>query len=174
VDRCDVIAHSFGARVAIKLAAEHPRRVRQLVLTGAAGIRPRLSLRRRAQVRVYRLARPLASSAFTPQPLKVRLRSWQERQGSADYRAAHGVMRDTFVRVVNEDLGPYLTRLEAPTLLVWGDGDDATPLSDAQLMERLIPDAGLVVLNGVDHFAYLERLSDFCHIVDTFLKGAEA
>ena len=40
---CSVIAHSFGGRVAIELAADHPERFEKLILTGAAGIRPKLS-----------------------------------------------------------------------------------------------------------------------------------
>ena len=37
-------------------------------------------------------------------------------------------------------------------------------------MERLIPDAGLVVFEGAGHFAYLEQPGRFCRIVDVFLR----
>ena len=49
--------------------------------------------------------------------------------------------------------------------------DDATPLSDGQLMERLIPDAGLVVFPGAGHFAYADDADRFARVVGHFLQG---
>jgi len=68
-----------------------------------------------------------------------------------------GVMRQTFVNVVNEDLQSYAGRVRVPTLLLWGDADEDTPLWQGQLLEQLIPDAGLVVYPGAGHYSYLER-----------------
>jgi pimeloyl-ACP methyl ester carboxylesterase len=61
------------------------------------------------------------------------------------------------VKVVNEDLEPYMHLVQCPTLLIWGDQDTATPLSDAKRMEELIPDAGLVVCQGAGHFSFAEQ-----------------
>ena len=60
--------------------------------------------------------------------------------------------------------------IEAETLLVWGELDDATPLSDAKIMERKIPGAGLVVFNGVGHYSYLDCLGQFLRVMDVFLE----
>ncbi len=73
--------------------------------------------------------------------------------------------------VIRQDLLPYAARIKASTLLLWGELDRDTPLWQGQLLEKTIPDAGLVVFNGAGHFAYMERLPDFVRIVDTFLKG---
>ena len=80
-------------------------------------------------------------------------------------------MRKTFVRLVNTDLTDDLPRIRASTLLVWGDRDTETPLWMGQTMEKGIPDAGLVVLEGGTHFAYLEQPDRFCRIVKQFLLG---
>ena len=80
-------------------------------------------------------------------------------------------MRATLVRVVNEDLRPHLNQIQASTLLVWGDADADTPLHLGRVMERLIPDAGLVTFSGRGHYAYLEETPRFAHIVFTFLSG---
>jgi pimeloyl-ACP methyl ester carboxylesterase len=90
------------------------------------------------------------------------------RIASEDYRNA-GPLRPTFVRVVNEDFGPLLPEITAPTLLVWGARDDAVPLSHARRMEEAIPDAGLVVFEDAGHFAYLDEPDRFCRIVRHFL-----
>ena len=91
-----------------------------------------------------------------------------ERNASEDYKAA-GAMRPTLVRLVNEDITELLPSVRASTLLVWGDHDDATPLSDGQTMERLIPDAGLVVFEGAGHFSYLDERHRFAVVASHFL-----
>jgi pimeloyl-ACP methyl ester carboxylesterase len=171
VAQANLVGHSFGGRVAIKLAALHPERVAKVVLTGAAGIRPKRSWRYHAQVRTFKTMRTLAQSRYTPQLLREWAGAQVARQGSPDYKAASGTIRGTFVRVVNEDLRDFLPRIHAPALLIWGDRDEETPLADGQLMERMIPDAGLVVFEGAGHYAYLEQTGRFCVIVKTFLQG---
>jgi pimeloyl-ACP methyl ester carboxylesterase len=169
VQRCDIVAHSNGARVALVLAALHPDRVHRLVLTGAAGLRRRRTLRGVLSVRTYKTLRWISRSALVPQSVRRRATARADRRGSDDYRAAGGVMRGTLVRLVNRDLRPLLPRINAPTLLIWGSRDDAVPLSDAREMERSIPDCGLVVFEGSGHYAYLEQAVRFVHIVDVFL-----
>ena len=44
IDRAILIGHSFGCRVAIRFAAKNPDRVIRMILTGAAGIRPKHDL----------------------------------------------------------------------------------------------------------------------------------
>lgn len=79
-------------------------------------------------------------------------------------------MRETFVKVVNQDLLPHAARVQAPTLLFWGDQDEDTPLWMGQTLEKTMPDAGLIVLEGAGHYSYLERLGEFVRVVDHFFK----
>ena len=169
----DVVAHSNGGRVAIALAAAHPSRVRRLVLTDSAGIRPRHGLRHRWRVRTYKLMRAAQAWTWVPSAAREGLRRRAESRGSADYRAATGTLRASMVRLVNSDMRPQLRRLAAPTLLIWGADDTETPLADGRLMERLIPDAGLVVIAGAGHFAYAEQPDHFCRVVEAFLESGQ-
>lgn len=170
VTQCDVIGHSNGGRIGIVLAAEHPERVRHLVLTDSSGIRPRHGLRYRYRVATYKALRRAQQAPVVPRAVRDLARRRADRRGSDDFRAASGTMRATLVRLVNEDLTPVLPRVAAPTLLIWGDRDVDTPLRDARVMEGLIPDAGLVVFEGAGHFAYLEQAARFCTVVDVFLR----
>ncbi|MBF6591463.1 MAG: alpha/beta fold hydrolase, partial [Ktedonobacterales bacterium] len=172
--RVHIIGHSFGGRVAITLASQWPERVAKLVLTDAAGIRPKRTWRDHARVRSFKALRWLAHMPLTPPPLRRWATAAVARRGSPDYQQASGTVRASFVRVVNEDLRPLLPRIAAPTLLIWGDRDEDTPLADARLMERMIPDAGLVVFEGAGHYAYLEQSARFCHIVKTFFRGTSS
>ena len=64
-----------------------------------------------------------------------------------------------------------LKNIDCPTLLFWGDKDDATPISDAKIMEKKIPDAGLVVLEGGSHFSFLENTPFFLRVADSFFEN---
>jgi pimeloyl-ACP methyl ester carboxylesterase len=169
VDRADLIGHSHGGRVAINLVATWPEMVRRLVLVDSAGIPPRRGPKYRARMLAFKAGRRAVSTL--PSRERSGVQEWfATRFGSEDYRQA-GAMRATLVRVVNEDVRPLLSRIEAPTLLIWGEHDDATPVSDGRIMERLIPDAGLVVFPGAGHFAYADDPGRFCRVVGHFLRG---
>ena len=159
-----LIAHSFGCRVAIRYAALYP--VYKMCLTGAAGIRPKLTAGQKMRTAVYKAGKKYLQLTGQHQ----RLKELQDRSGSVDYRNAKGVMRETFVKVVNDDLSPVLKEVKCPVLLVWGDKDEAAPLWMGQQMEREMPDAGLAVFQGDDHFAYWHQPARFNAVLDIFLK----
>src|SRR6185369_6585941 len=110
-------------------AASRPTLVDRLVLVNSAGLRPERTATQRAAAPVTKLGRA-ASGLPLVGPLAERLRGrWQRALGAEDYANA-GPLRGTFVKVVNRDLRDLLPRVQAPTLLLWGDDDDATPASD--------------------------------------------
>ena len=137
-----MVGHSFGGRVAIKLAATRPELVQGLVLVNSAGIRPRASLRRALAVWRYKRAKRQGRSvsAF----------------GSDDYKRLSGAMRSTFVAVVNEDVRGVLGCVKCPTLVITGDRDRETPPWMARIIARKIKGARLVELKGAGHFSYLD------------------
>jgi len=159
-----VIAHSFGARVAAIFANQQP--VLKLILTGAAGLRAQPTKLDKLKTLPYRTVRTLLRTLG----LKRLEESLKQRMGSSDYRALRGTLRDSFVKVVNQDLRMYYETIQQPTLLIWGELDDATPLWMGQALEAMIPDAGLVVFEGDDHYAYYHQIDRFHRIVDAFIK----
>ena len=175
---CDVVAHSFGARVAILLAATYPDMIGRMVLTGAAGIKKPQSSSAGMRQRLYKGLRGVVNLAdkthlFGDLPEKGR-EALVQRFGSADYKVLDPQMRKTFVKVISQDLTEYLPRIKAPTLLYWGAQDTETPLWMAEVMKEKIPDAGLVVEQGAGHFAYLEHSATFLRILDSFLLEGRA
>lgn len=170
VERTHLFGHSFGGRLGLILGADHADRLHKLVLADAAGIRDSAPASASLRLKTYRFAlNTLKTVGLTAQA--DQLRGWYtERYGSADYKAATGTLRETFVKVVNEDLRDYASRVKVPTLLFWGDQDMDTPLSQGKLLEQLIPDAGLVIWEGAGHYSYLERLADTARVMDHFLK----
>lgn len=164
-----LIGHSFGCRVAIRYAADHAENVRKMCLTGAAGIRPKHGLDWQIRTKTYKAGKWLLK--VTGQNEK--LEELQKNAGSEDYRNANGIMKPTFVKVVNDDVSPVLSSVICPVLLVWGDQDTAAPLWMGQQMERDMKDAGLAVFEGDDHWAYWHQPDRFNAVLDVFLKGDE-
>jgi pimeloyl-ACP methyl ester carboxylesterase len=166
ITRATIVGHSNGGRIAIRMAATEPARVAKLVLVDAAGIRPKRTFRWYRRVAMAKVGKHAARHLGGPgERLRETLVS---RAASTDYAAA-GELRPTLVKLVNADLRPYMRDVAAPTLLVWGKDDAETPVSMAQEMERLIPDAGLVVLEGAGHYSYLDQPARFARIVSHFV-----
>jgi pimeloyl-ACP methyl ester carboxylesterase len=169
LDRPSIIAHSFGGRVSIKLAAAHPERLNRLILVDAAGVPSPRSLKFKLKVSFAKTAKAIAPF-LGPLGTALRKRVYAAVQ-SKDYADA-GLLRETFVKVINEDLTPFLSQVKAPTLLIWGENDQDTPLSSAQTMNAKIAGSELVVLKGAGHFSYIDQFSLFRLRVRKFLFTA--
>lgn len=169
----DIIAHSFGGRVAIVLASEHPELVHKMIITGGAGIKKPVAPRQSKRTKRYKQFNRVLDSLKAVKPMAGVVEGWQtqlrNRYGSPDYVRLNENMRRTFVKVISEDLLPLLGSIKAPTLLVWGSADTETPLWMGEQMEQNIPDAGLVVFEGRSHFAFLEEWQRFTVIAKQFL-----
>jgi pimeloyl-ACP methyl ester carboxylesterase len=170
--RPSIVGHSHGGRTAIQLAARHPELVDKLVLVDSAGVRAPRTFRWYRRVALAKFAKHVLNRLG--EPGRALGRRLVGRTASSDYAAAAETMRPTFVRLVNADLTPMLGEIRASTLLIWGDQDADTPLADGETMQRLIPDAGLVVFEGAGHFAYADQPQRFARVVGHFLAASAA
>lgn len=159
IDRFSVVVHSFGGRVFFKMNAREnlPFTIEKAVLIDSAGILPKKTFKQKASLRCYKIGRTIMSTKVLRFLYPDAVEDMRRKRGSADYNNATPTMRATLVKVVNEDLEPLMHLVKCPTLLIWGDLDTATPLSDAKRMEELIPDAGLVLCEGAGHFSFAEQ-----------------
>jgi len=161
----DIAAHSFGCRVAIMLAAEHPERAGRMLLTGAAGLIPKQTAEKEQKASAYQKLKKLASLPVIPKGVQENLREkLVQKYGSEDYKALTPSMRATFNRVIHQNLEEYLDRIQSPVFLFWGENDTATPVWMARVMEEKIPDSALTIVPGCGHFAYLEAYEQFKNI----------
>lgn len=161
-----LLGHSFGGRVIIKLAnrSDLPFEITKIILVDSAGIMPEKSDGQKMKEKIGKFGKKFLSK--TPKLLE----KLQDMAGSEDYRNASPLMRRILVNVVNEDLTPLLSGIKQSTLLIWGTADTATPISDAEKMEQLIPDAGLARIEGAGHFSFLDNPVLFNAILASFLK----
>lgn len=163
-----LLGHSFGGRVGILYSSRH--KVDKLLLVDAAGVKPRRPLKYYLKVYSFKTMKHLMRLIYGRERAEVKLNAMRAKKGSADYAASSPVMRGVLSRVVNEDLKAVMPSITASTLLIWGENDTATPISDAKIMERLIPDAGLVAFPGCGHYSFLDNPVGFAAVVREFLR----
>lgn len=174
LERVILMGHSYGGRVIIKLASREKLsfEISKIILVDAAGVLPKRGLDYKIKVRTYKIGKKIMLSAPIKKLFPKAVEKWQAKQGSSDYAAASPVMRGCLVKAVNEDLTPLFEKVKQETLLIWGTADDATPLSDGILMEKLMPDAGLVKIEGAGHFSWLDNPALFNAVIRSYLKIA--
>ena len=168
IERPALMGHSFGGRVSIVFASRNE--VSRMVLVDAAGVKPKRPLKYYWKVYTFKAMKWLCNTFLPKEKAQAVIDSRRKGAGSSDYNNASPMMRAILSKVVNEDLTHLMPAIKAPTLLFWGNLDTATPLSDAKTMERLIPDAGLVVAHGTGHFSFLENQGLFTAVIKNFFK----
>ena len=71
--------------------------------------------------------------------------------GSADYRNSNGVMRETLVKAVNDDLHEKLGLIQSNVFLIWGENDTEVPVSVANEANLLINNSQLTIIPKEGH-----------------------
>jgi pimeloyl-ACP methyl ester carboxylesterase len=173
----DLLVHSFGGRIALKLCARENMhsKIGKVLITGGAGMKPK----RKANYYFKKYTAKILKAPFAVLPPTLREKSLKKlRQttlwkslGSSDYSKLSGVMRQAFVQTVTEYLESSLPEIPHDVLLLWGRNDEATPLYQAESMEKGIKNAALVVIDHAGHYAFLDRPAHFVSIAKAFFKG---
>lgn len=168
--KLSLVGHSFGGKLSIIISSKYPEIINKVVLIDSAGIMPKRTLKYHIRVKSFKLLKKLYNALVFWEDKEKRMEKLYKRFGSDDYQNSSGVMRKILVRVVNENLKPILRDIKAPTLLIWGDQDEDTPLYMAEIMEKEIKDSGLVVFEGAGHYSYLDDYNRFTRVMDAFFK----
>ncbi|MBQ1883980.1 MAG: alpha/beta hydrolase [Bacteroidales bacterium] len=163
-----LIGHSFGGRVSILLSSRNDY-VKKVILTDAAGVKPQNT--KISVSRVFSKMKKLSTKIIGEKATEKLVKPFANSLASEDYKNASGMMKEILKKVVDEDLQHVMPNIKASTLLIWGENDTATPVSDAQIMAKLIPDSGLVVFPGCTHYSFLENPGYYYTIVDNFLSA---
>jgi len=163
-----VFGHSHGGRISIILASKYEV-VRKLILIDSAGIIPKRKAKYYIKVYWFKMLKKIYK-ALPAKNKKEKMDKFYKKFGAQDYRDSDGVMRQTMVKVINDNLFGLLRLIKAPTLLIWGENDEDTPVYMGRLMEKEIPDSGLVLLKGAGHYSYVDNYDQFRAVINVFLK----
>ena len=158
-----IVGHSNGGRIALYMASrsDFSPSIDRLALISPSGVEPERSWSYHVRSGLTTVLK--APVQALPSSLRDPVEDWLRHSlvwrllGSADYNAQDGVMRETFVKTVNDHLNGELRRIQAPTLLFWGTEDDAVSRRQMEVMAETIDDCGLVELDGAGHFGHLDQ-----------------
>lgn len=154
IEKCDVLAHSFGGRVASILASIKCSLVRSCIFVGSAGLKPKRNLKYYYSIYKYKILKKLGKSTLN--------------LGSKDYQLLDENMKKTFNSIVNEDLAPYYQSVRCKTLIVWGEKDKETPLYMAKKLHKYIKNSKLEIIKDAGHFCFLTNTLSFNKIIGKF------
>lgn len=157
-----IVCHSFGARVGAKICSQHPEIIDKLVIIDGAGLKPRRHLRYYLSLAKYKRLKNKVKKGKADASLLA-------NYGSIDYKALSPIMKQTFVKVVNEDLKNDFKRIKCPTLIIWGKNDTETPLYMGRRLHKLIKGSSFCVIDEAGHFSYLDNLNMFLTLMMSFI-----
>lgn len=164
-----LIGHSFGGRVSLKFNALYPKYTRALILSGTPGFTP---IPKKKLIFFITLAK-IGGFLFSIPPFHLvqdAVRRWYYYVvGAKEFFRAEGAMRDTFKRIVREDIVTCMESIDIPTLLLWGEYDIIVPLSIAERMHRLIVDSEFFVIPEANHGVLYKQPEEFASYVTRFL-----
>lgn len=173
IKELDLIGHSNGGRIIIKLmnSKKLDFKVNKIILIGSAGIVHRKTLLKKIKIKVFKFLKRILEIKLINHRFPNLLLNLKKTFGSEDYRNSTPIMRETLVKLINEDIKEFLPNINVPTLLIWGELDTATPITDGEIMEKFIPDAGLIKVKNCSHYVFLEEPNYINKIIYTFLNG---
>jgi pimeloyl-ACP methyl ester carboxylesterase len=161
-----LVGHSFGGRIIIKGEANNIFNAQKIVLIGSAGITKRKTFRNY----FFKIIAKIGKFIVYIPPLYFWRKTLRKKMYSfigTDYANA-GALQDTFLKIINEDLTENAKKIMTPTLLIWGEDDTETPLSDGQRFSRLINNSQLEVLKA-GHFVHKEKSQEVAELIQKFL-----
>jgi len=160
IDNPIMIGHSFGGKISLIYASKY--KVNKLILFGSPFKKEIKKLSTKTKI----------LKALKKVPVLNKLEGVAKKHiGSRDYKNASEFMRKILVEHVNLDITEDVKKIKSPTLIIWGEQDQEVPVERAYELEKLIPDAGVIVYDGCTHYAYLERLNQTINILKIFLES---
>lgn len=160
-----LLGHSFGGRVAIKLTARGHLRISHLYLCAAAGLRQKRYWKREVGHAVSKIGKSILKIPGLNLMEGVARKILYKILRAHDYEWASPMMRETMIKVINEDLEPFLEKIEVPTNLFWGEDDRMTPISDGLLMNKKIVHSELHTFKNVRHRVHRDRAEEIAEVV---------
>ncbi len=162
-----IVGHSNGGAIAIRGMARGWLSSDKLVLLASAGIRGEHEGRVKAARLITKVGKAL--TAPLPKSVKQKLRGKVYKTIGSDMLVAEH-LQETFKKVVTDDVRVDALHLTLPTLLVYGDEDESTPLLYGKMFHEAIKGSTLEVVPGAGHFVHNDEPNTVAKLVGDFLK----
>ena len=166
LEKINLIGHSFGGRVAIKIAAENPNFLEKIILVNAAGIIYNSRTKRIAAI-IAKIIKPVFKPSFM-QPLRKKFYFLIGSEYLENIK-----LSKIFTKIVMEDLTLLFSKIKKQVLIIWGRNDKITSLNDGQLINKLIPKSKLIVFEKAGHFSFLDAPEEFSKELIKFIDDKQ-
>lgn len=169
----DLAGWSMGGWVVQKVAADHPERIRRLILIDSAGLR----MAPEWDTRLFTPTTPAEldqlNALLTPNPHQIPsfLATDILTQSQQGAWVVHRALASMFTGQDVTDA--LLPNLKMPVLILWGDQDSITPLSEGRAIHELIPQSKLVIAHGCGHLAPEQCSDNYGQEMTKFLLETE-
>lgn len=161
-----LIGHSNGGRILLAFAAKYPEKIKHLILIDSAGI--------------YHDELPIRLKRFIFQSLAGVGKKFSKSDSlrkllyklarENDYEKAPPFVRQTMVNLINFDVTESLSKIKIPTLIIWGKEDKTTPLSDGQLIHKLIKGSKLHIIKTAKHSPQFTHVDEVTKVLTKEIK----
>lgn len=197
IERAILLGHSFGGGATMETALSIPDRIDALILADVGGLnlnlQPAPETHRPSAIEMF-LGTPflrnpvLAATGTNPLFTKTLISAMVLDPADATEETIRILQEPLVLQGATSTLGDWLKdvlgpqevsltsdpanyqRLTMPALIVWGDSDTVIPLREGEYLQSILPDAELVIMQGVNHIPHLEDRERFIEIVSGFLE----
>lgn len=145
-----LLGYSFGGALASKIAVKYPQRVQKLFLVAAAVIRKKTPQKNF----LAKISKLIKLFYFLPFYAFFRKAIYKFIIRKSDYVYTEGIMKQTYLNVVADDISFHLSFIRVPTVIIWGDKDQSVPIDDARAINEKIKNSKLVIIPGADHLIH--------------------
>lgn len=147
IDKFFLLGHSFGGAVSVKYSLKYPQKVEKLYLVASSCIR-----KKNKKKSFFRfISKILKIFSFFPYYPLFRKAFYKFVIRKSDYIYTEGIMKETFVKIINEDLTPKLPNVKTPVVIIWGEKDCVVPIESAKIINREIKGSKLVIIPEATH-----------------------
>ncbi|MFS8120651.1 MAG: alpha/beta fold hydrolase, partial [Microcoleus sp.] len=141
----------------------------KIVLIGAAGIKHDKDVRNLGYVIIAKAGKLVLSLPGFRNVRQKAKGALYKSIGSQDYLRS-GTMKEIFIHTIREDLSDQASRITLPTLLIWGEHDEESPIEDARQFNRLIQGSELHIIPNSGHFVHTEQADTVNELIGAFLS----
>lgn len=155
INKCVIIGHSFGGRIGTIFASNNSNITEKLILVDAGGIEIK-SIKTKILILLSKLLKPF--KIFFPKKIRKTL-------GSSDYKNASKILRESFVKIINQDLRYLFPDIKIPVVVIWGSNDRILPVWYVKIYHSLIDNVNIRIVWEASHFPHISKPEEFIKIL---------
>ncbi|OGH17072.1 MAG: hypothetical protein A3C30_02400 [Candidatus Levybacteria bacterium RIFCSPHIGHO2_02_FULL_40_18] len=164
-----ILGHSNGGRIAAAFAARFPEKISNLILIDGTGI-IRRDFKSLLKKHVFATAAKIGRKVTKSDSIR---NLFYKAVGEQDYNKADPILKKTMLNLISQDLEPVFSKVKAPTLIIWGQNDTITPVSDGEKIHSLIQDSKLKIIENASHSPQFTHPKEVSEIITKFLANSQ-